>query len=322
MPVPGQFFPRASSRHRIACTALYRALLKHSRRVVLPSDCTSLGPQNPIKHLIRKRFKQNIKVDSPYLIRNGLKSGYLAEHLLRLAAEGVTTAIAQVHTVLRTHLTEVEKARIVCSQEVSKPRECPRVWPYPGAPKVVDVRPLPLEKISSGRRHVPSLVLTSGGAAFLRFKKPQSPFLSRVLRDKVAQKQKLLDHQSNLELAEEMGHTENLWENKILEEIERSVKGGVEEAGAIEWWTEGWGKSLGSEDQTWETSSIQARKEVERAMFVDRTNAKNLGERLIKIQAEEKRLWELERAERKKSKRLKKRPVGGLTPDLNNSVCV
>lgn len=60
-----------------------------------------------------------------------------------------------------------------------------RVWPYSGATKTLD-RPF---TTISGRRRVPKLV-NANRVPFLRLKKPQSPFLSRIIRDTVATREK------------------------------------------------------------------------------------------------------------------------------------
>ncbi|KAI6250446.1 hypothetical protein HI914_02036 [Erysiphe necator] len=310
MPAPSQFFPRASSRHRFACKALYHALLKPCNKVPLPSNFPVRGRVNPIRHLIRKRFRQNIKSDSPKLIRKGLKIGYLAEHLLRLAALGVKPAIEQVHSCLYSIALEADIARDNCVQPRSNIHKRQRVWPIPGAPKIVDIRPLPLEKISSGKRHVPSLVLTSGGFPFLRFKKSQSPYLSRVIRDRVNQKQKMLDQSNLLQETEELGKTEDAWENIILSEIDRSGIGGIDKSGLDQWWTEDWGKGLGEDERSWAVATSEVRKNYEIGIKADRARAKRFGENLIRIRDQEKKLWQMERAKKKIEKqqeRLKKR---------------
>ncbi|RKF73229.1 putative dna repair protein [Golovinomyces cichoracearum] len=309
MGAHGQFIPKASTRHRIACRALYRALLKPCGNIPLPvntitqTTTTTRSTVNPIKNFIRKRFHRNLKVLSPHLIRKGLKIGYLAEHLLRTAAQGVPTAIGQVHTVLNTIASEAETARRAYTQPECKSHQRLRVWPFPGAQKITETRPLPLEKISSGRRHVPSLVLTSGGFPFLRFKKHQSPYLSRVIRDRVIQKQKMLDQTDFLQETEKIARTEDTWENMVLSEIDRSVKGGVEEGGEEKWWTEGWGKGLGDNEQSWTVSILEAKNKVNLAVEADRARAKLYGEKLLKIREEEKRLCQIEGEERKIRKR-------------------
>lgn len=302
MPVPGQFFARASSRHRVACKALYRALLRPSSRIPLPSEIYQRGQENPLTHLIRKRFRQNAAVDSPHMIRNALQSGYFAEHALRLAADGVSTAINQIYSLLYSHQAEVEASRRACSQPRFKARSRPRVWPHPNAPKLVESRPLPLSQISSGRRHVPSLVMTSAGIPFLRFKRPQSPYLSRVIGDKVVQKQKKIDLKSQLETAELIANYENEWEDTVLQQIERNVEGGIEDGGSNEWWSEGWGKGIGV-DEGWDISVMQAQKEIDAAIRVERASANAHSEKITKIYFEEKKLWQEEK-ETKAAKRL------------------
>lgn len=233
-----------------------------------------------------------------------------AEHLLRLAGLGVKPAIEQVHLFLRTIAIEAEVARGNCAQPRYNIEKRQRVWPLPGAPRVIDIRPLALEKISSGRRHVPSLVLTSGGFPFLRFKKSQSPYLSRIIRDKVNQKQKMLDNSNFLEETEDLGKTEDTWENIVLSEIDRSVKGGIVEGGVDCWWTEDWGKGLGEDERSWVEATSEIRKKYEINLKTDRVRAKLFGENLIKIRDQEKKLWQLERTQRKIEKhqeKLKKR---------------
>ena len=92
--MPRQFIPRDSGPHRIACKlfiysliakiyltltlgiALYRGLLEQCPRIPLPADIPYRGAINPIKHLIRKRFKRNVSHTSPRLVVAALKAGY------------------------------------------------------------------------------------------------------------------------------------------------------------------------------------------------------------------------------------------------------
>lgn len=50
---------------------------------------------------------------------------------------------------------------------------------------------------------------------FLRFKKPQSPFLSRVINDKIKLKQKRNDTIERLGGLVELGEMEQEWDNKV-----------------------------------------------------------------------------------------------------------
>ena len=83
----------------------------------------------------------------------------------------------------------------------------PRVWPYPDVRKVLD---RPFQEIS-GRRHVPKLV-NANKVPILQFKKPQSPFLSRMIRDIIETRQKRVDLQIKLKDQVQWARGEDLWD--------------------------------------------------------------------------------------------------------------
>ena len=83
----------------------------------------------------------------------------------------------------------------------------PRVWPYPGGRKVLD-RPF---KETSGRRHVPKLI-NANKVPILQFKKPQSPFLSRMVRDIIKTRQKRVDLQHKLKEQVQWARGEDVWD--------------------------------------------------------------------------------------------------------------
>lgn len=75
------FVPARDSRHRHACFALYRALVREGRRVPLPSDL--LGPNasgphkgHPIPGLIQRQFRRNKGDVSKRLVFVALTAGY------------------------------------------------------------------------------------------------------------------------------------------------------------------------------------------------------------------------------------------------------
>lgn len=84
------------------------------------------------------------------------------------------------------------------------------VGPWPGATPVLS---RPHLKIS-GRRHIPILA-NANTFPFLRFKKPQSPFLSRVLRDKIKQKTKRFTTLLDLEDALDEAKAEDVWDTHV-----------------------------------------------------------------------------------------------------------
>ena len=83
----------------------------------------------------------------------------------------------------------------------------PRLWPYPGAAKVLD-RP---HANVSGRRHVPKLV-NANRVPILRFKKPQSPFLSRIIRDTIKTREARLALAARLQDLLAHANDEDLWD--------------------------------------------------------------------------------------------------------------
>ncbi|CAK7564822.1 MAG: hypothetical protein SEPTF4163_002724 [Sporothrix epigloea] len=78
--MPNFFIPARSSRHRIACLALYRALVQRARRVPLPIHVTYQVPDkqyvHPIQRFVRHAFQQNRGDTSPRLILAALDAGY------------------------------------------------------------------------------------------------------------------------------------------------------------------------------------------------------------------------------------------------------
>jgi hypothetical protein len=78
--MPGLFVPARDSRHRAACFALYKALIRQSVRVPLPDDVVRPpgleGPVHPLKHLVRKGFRRNKNDTSSRLVISALRNGY------------------------------------------------------------------------------------------------------------------------------------------------------------------------------------------------------------------------------------------------------
>ncbi|KAI6716924.1 hypothetical protein JHW43_000657 [Diplocarpon mali] len=273
--------------------ALYRSLLEQCVRIPLPTDLPSRGPVNPIKHLIRKKFRQNLHHDSPRLVVPALKTGYTAEKLIHAASTGNRPAVAQIHDLLRLLDAQALAGREACTQPV--PRDIKKhkasLRAYPGAAKVVESRPLPLSKISKVR-HVPSLTVATW-LPFLRFKKRQSPYLSRVLTAKIKQRVKRSQHLEDLADMIEMGEMEDLWDDFVLEQVERER--GVD--GVMEFVQEGW-----DEGELWRTESEYSRYVVSQAMERESQRVAVLGNKFMGILEWEKELWADERVQRKRAK--------------------
>ena len=86
----------------------------------------------------------------------------------------------------------------------------PRVWPLSGTIPVIDRPFLDL----SGRRCVPHLV-NGNGFPFLRFKKPQSTYLTRLIRDALHVKTKHSNQLEDCSVKVELGQNEDIWDENL-----------------------------------------------------------------------------------------------------------
>ncbi|KAL2161884.1 hypothetical protein VTH06DRAFT_7668 [Thermothelomyces fergusii] len=193
--MPSLYIPARSSRHRVACFALYRSLIRQGLRVPLPDELTKnspLGPANPIQTLIRNGFRRNKRDTSPRLVVSALKNGYRFLGLLSRAADASTPEHASVLAFLRENEARVLAVKAKAAEEAAK-----RVStaPIPGRTTLITKvsaegeppvyvptgPPRPLSAFKSGVRKPPLLVAATG-VPFLRLKKPQPRFLERVIR--------------------------------------------------------------------------------------------------------------------------------------------
>ncbi|KAE9377225.1 hypothetical protein N431DRAFT_542608 [Stipitochalara longipes BDJ] len=337
--MPLHIIPRRIFAHRVACKALYRACLTQLPRIAVPDDIPSQGRVPLLKHLIRKGFKKNIHVTSPRLAVQELKRGYAAEELLRNAGNGNKAAVKQVHDILRITAQDKHRSRLA-SPPLTRPRPAPThnkslPAPFPGAAKVLETRPLPASQLT-GRRHIP--ILTScNWIPFLRFKKPQSRFLGRVLRDKLAQKVKRWDTMDKADDAMDVGEAEGVWESKVTRQVKKELaladgrsSGGIKRGGdgeerleRMRSWLEGEGKEFGESKERFYGAVVGEEGEKERRSMwaaeaarqkfelwekVNGENEKSLetGKKMLEIVQKERELWRKERQERRDVKRAKK----------------
>ncbi|KAK3401729.1 hypothetical protein B0T20DRAFT_402485 [Sordaria brevicollis] len=229
--MPAFIKPGCDSRHRFACKALFRALLRAGYRVPLPHDvATALDEkQNPIRALIRNGFRRNSSEISLRLVNSALNKGYRFLELLTQARDESSPAHADVLQFLRENNERVLAIREKKRQEEEKlkkrwgpnPDNVPLLTKIPnpsgsGPPTFVPtVRPLPLEKLSGGVRKVPTLD-ELGGHAFLRLRKPQSEYLGRVLSQKFQRRQRWADKYQEL-VSEDMpdAEQEDAWDDLV-----------------------------------------------------------------------------------------------------------
>ncbi|KAI0517983.1 hypothetical protein F5B22DRAFT_601300 [Xylaria bambusicola] len=199
--------PARSSRHRIACLALYRALLRLAPQISLPDDlATGWGPgKNPVAIHIRRAFKHNVGDTSPRILYPALSAGYRMLSVLHDAATAPNSEHhASIIKLLQSRLEE--RKRSLANRPAPRPSYDPESdRPRPGTiPLIVKVspppnafgptskptyaiptRPRPLSELGgTGKRKVPHIDMASD-IPFLRLTKPQPAILSRVLRQKV-----------------------------------------------------------------------------------------------------------------------------------------
>ncbi|GAP86817.1 putative ubiquitin-conjugating enzyme protein [Rosellinia necatrix] len=204
-PTPRKFMiPAQDSRHRIACLALYRTLLRLAPQVSLPPDLAEGwgSGKNPIAIHIRRAFRRNVADTSVRIVQPALRAGYRMISVLQPAAASTSSdEHHQITSFLRGRLEERQRSLANRpSQEKPKPGT-----PRPGyLPLLVNVTPAPTpsnpnprprydiphrprpqsELGGTGRRKIPRLDMASE-IPFLRFSKPQPVVLSRVLGGKV-----------------------------------------------------------------------------------------------------------------------------------------
>ncbi|KAI0183581.1 hypothetical protein EV127DRAFT_352393 [Xylaria flabelliformis] len=242
--------PARNSRHRTACLALYRALLRLAPQVSLPDNlATGWGAgKNPIAIHIRRAFRRNVADTSPRIVYPALSAGY---RMLSVLHDAATTPNSEHHASITTFL----EARLAERQRSLANRPPPPTGPKPGAPRpgtlpllvrvspppsetnphpapryVTPHRPRPQSELGgTGRRKIPRLDLASD-FPFLRLTKPEPVLLSRVLRQKIAKRigrmEVLLDLKEEGIPAAEL---EDDWDNAMAqllreEEKRRSTK--------------------------------------------------------------------------------------------------
>ncbi|KAI8631187.1 hypothetical protein F5Y19DRAFT_23573 [Xylariaceae sp. FL1651] len=211
---PKFLVPARNSRHRIACFALYRALLRLAPQISLPDDlATGWGEnRNPITIHIQRAFRRNVADVSPRIVYPALSAGY---RMLSVLHDAAASPSSEHHTsilsFLRRRLEERKRSLVVDARNRSRPPLVPfKTGPPPSAPRpgtlplLVNVTPAPSpsnpdprpeyatphrprppsELGGSGRRQIPRIDMAND-IPFLRLTKPQPAILNRVIRQKV-----------------------------------------------------------------------------------------------------------------------------------------
>ncbi|KAK4190871.1 hypothetical protein QBC35DRAFT_357595, partial [Podospora australis] len=233
--MPLFYNPARSSRHRKACLALYKALQRIGATVPLPPDIeTGLGPENPLKTLIRNGFRRNKLDTSPRLVSAALKNGYRYLDLLSRAAAGPSSSeeYTSVLSFLRENRDRVLWLKL---KTASHKASLPNSAPVPGAvpiltkisdpddwenPVYVPTKPArDISEIPDGIRKPPRLD-AAGTVPFLRLGKPQSRHITRVIRQKNKTRQSRTIAITDMQTEEmDEAHLEDSWDRIVARQM-------------------------------------------------------------------------------------------------------
>lgn len=170
------------------------------------------------------------------------------------------------------------------------------MWARPEVPSVLS-RPFPSV---TGKRHIPKLAHTTG-IPFLRLTKPQSPFLSRIIRDKHELRQKRYDRMYALQEHIGLAETEDEWD-KLLVRMH-----GIQEdnSNGGDWWSNG--------GNFWTTVPQDALHDVQQELKADYEKTNKLSVKMFEIVEKETALAK-EELERSRHKAVRTKALRSQTP--------
>ncbi|CRK13673.1 hypothetical protein BN1708_010907 [Verticillium longisporum] len=265
---PLQFVPARDSRHRHACLALYRALIREGRRIPLPADILADQSVHPIQHMIRKQFRRNKGDTGPRVVFAALTAGYKFLSLFQQAQTTSSTAHAEVLAHAKRKRLESATSRANYKPkplQLDKPQFRSKPPPLLTRHRDPDgsvsytstLRPAPSSQLR-GRRRIPVVFVTSQGVPFLRTKKPQPVRLECALRRQGQRRQARVTQAIELrEVDTPAAKDEDNWE-RLVEGLQREEGRGREREGDGETFAAavrtGWqalGRSLQNERLDW-----------------------------------------------------------------------
>ncbi|KAB2570766.1 DNA repair protein [Lasiodiplodia theobromae] len=203
--MPAFVVPARSGAHRVAAIALYRALLTQCSPAAFP---LADDQRIVLRNIIRNKFRRNRHVHSTRLLKLSFTAGYeLLDMLARAssspatatcsddAKESATQLVANLLASAPPHLTRSPTDPNAQPRGPKRLDPSPEACPPPSA-RTLAIRPLPATALGgTGVRRVPRLV-SANTFPMLRLQKPQPRSLSRVLTDKIKQRQRRLDVRS------------------------------------------------------------------------------------------------------------------------------
>ena len=145
-------------------------------------------------------------------------------------------------------------------------------------------RPLPLHRLSGGRRHVPRFMVANG-VPFLKFKRRQSPILSSVIRGTQTSRQKRTDRIYGLEHLKRLAEAEDAWDSMTSHESHfRERKGEAESKGG-----------------SWVTELREAIAEQEARGHASARRSRQMAKKMWAVVVQERELQQAEKAEKRKA---------------------
>ncbi|KAK1836791.1 hypothetical protein QBC39DRAFT_402789 [Podospora conica] len=217
--------PARDARHRAACLALYRSLLRLTTRIPLPPSLATSGPlrsassptgQNPLRALITRSFTLHRPLTSPRLIASALSQGYRFLSLLASQSPTPTPRLLAFLEANAGRLASHRAARAALRAKYAPGRDL-----VPLVTKVADNPPRyeptrPPRPVAEGKvRWVPTYG-TCGEIPFVRMRGRQSFVLSAFLNRKLVKRRERMELLQVLETekVEEAGE-EDAWEELV-----------------------------------------------------------------------------------------------------------
>jgi hypothetical protein len=272
-----------------------------------------------LSNLVRFRFRDDRKLQSPTRIVNGLKAGYAALDLVHACSKSSTAlgqlkslvesiaSRAEYNTAYRAALdaarspTSLQKfAKIAHLRAVATKANSTR---YPGSKPVLQ-RPLPLSEIKGGKRRVPNLI-SAQGVPFLRYSKPQPISLSRVIRQKQERDQKKWSQQEGLKTDIVIAQWEDEWDDVVEAQMaeehcqaQGQLKPREESKGPAEFY---------GREESWRHEVVVAESELYRKIKESDWNNAELGRKMWEIVVKERELAAQEKREAKIQRRIERK---------------
>ncbi|KAH7054424.1 hypothetical protein B0J12DRAFT_657638 [Macrophomina phaseolina] len=304
--MPKFVVPSRSGAHRVAAIALYRALLTQCAAPPLP---LADDQRSALRNIVRNKFRRNRHLHSARLLKLAFTTGYELLDTLdqascttsntnnptSYAASSAATLLTSLLTTAPAHLTRAPRRKTTPARLDPSPEACP-----PPAQTLLATRPRPSSELGgSGIRQVPRLV-SANLFPMLRVDKPQPRSLSRVLTDKVKQRQRRMDLREKAgDTWAALGREEDEWDRIVWE-----VCGVKEEDTFVGEEGEG-GAAAAAAASSWATEPLRVVKAVTAQLGAQRAATEKMVARMQGIVDKERELKHKEREERRAARERK-----------------